>query len=108
MREDAKCLRCGRCCYEKVLFNGRVFNTGRPCKHLDVETKLCRVYERRHEVNPHCLSVEEGTKLGVFPADCPYVAGLAGYVPPMDEPPAPTADRNPAEAFAEWLGAEER
>lgn len=84
--DDAKCLRCGRCCYEKLMFNGRVFNTSRPCKHLDEATKLCRVYEHRFEVNPRCLSVPEGIKLGVFPADCPYVAGLSDYVPPVDKP----------------------
>jgi hypothetical protein len=38
----------------------------------------------RHEVAPHCASVEDGIELGVFPADCPYVRDVEGYVGPVD------------------------
>ena len=37
-----------------------------------------------YEVNPECLSVEDGIELGVFPASCPNVEGLVGYVPPEE------------------------
>ena len=40
------------------------------------------MYGERHTANPHCLTVEMGTQLGVFPADCPYVRDLPDYVPP--------------------------
>jgi len=81
---EALCRRCGRCCYVKMIIAGRVITTTRPCPYLDVETKLCTVYERRFEVNPRCLDVESGVKWGVFPADCPYVADLPDYVPAED------------------------
>ncbi len=82
---DVRCRRCGRCCYAKLLVGDRVIYTDAPCDHLDPETRLCRVYDRRHEVNPDCLSVEEGIRRGVFPADCPYVADLPGYNAPIED-----------------------
>jgi len=83
---EAMCRRCGRCCHQKLNVDGRIFYLDAACPHLDPETRLCRVYDRRFEVNPDCISVEEGIRRGVFPADCPYVAGLAGYRPPMEDP----------------------
>ena len=83
---EARCLRCGRCCYAKLLVGDRiVYYTGIPCRYLDAETNLCRVYERRHEANPDCLGVEAGTKRGVFPADCPYVRDIPGYRAPITD-----------------------
>ena len=82
---EARCRRCGRCCARKIVVGNAVFYTPYYCPHLDPETKLCTVYERRRELNPHCLTVEEGIELGVFPADCPYVAGIPGYRPPVEE-----------------------
>jgi len=79
------CEKCGRCCYAKLIIDGEVVYTPFPCPHLDEETRLCTVYERRHEVNPDCLTVEMGIELGVFPADCPYVRDIPGYVPPRME-----------------------
>ena len=80
---EAKCKRCGRCCYKKVLYKGRMLYTPFPCQHLDEKTRLCRVYARRHQVNPDCLPVEEGLHLGVFPADCPYAQGVPNYKAPV-------------------------
>jgi uncharacterized cysteine cluster protein YcgN (CxxCxxCC family) len=76
------CKKCGRCCYAKLIINGEVVYTPFPCPYLDEETRLCTVYERRHEINPQCLTVETGIRLGVFPADCPYVRDIPDYVPP--------------------------
>ncbi len=81
---EALCRRCGRCCYEKFIFDGHVFTTRKPCSHLDVRTNLCTVYERRLEVNPRCLDVPAGIAIGVFSADCPYVRGLSDYLPAED------------------------
>jgi len=78
---EALCRRCGRCCYEKLIVDGHVFTTRTPCLYLDVATNFCNVYERRLAINPRCLSVEQGTEFGVFPADCPYVRDLQGYHP---------------------------
>jgi len=80
--DPSLCERCGRCCYAKLLLGGEVVYTPFPCPYLDETTRLCTVYERRHEVNPHCLTVAEGIRLGVFPADCPYVRDLPDYVAP--------------------------
>jgi len=56
-----------------------------PCPYLDEKTRLCTVYENRHKINPDCLTLEEGIRIGVFPADCPYVKDLEGYKPPREE-----------------------
>ena len=80
---EAKCRRCGRCCYSKIIYRGRMFYTPFPCQYLDEKTRLCRVYARRHQTNPDCLSVEEGLKLGVFHADCPYAENVPNYKAPV-------------------------
>lgn len=33
-------------------------------------------------MNPDCISVEAGIRLGVFPGDCPHVRDVADYVAP--------------------------
>ena len=33
-----KCLRCGQCCY---------LPNGEPCPHLNLDTKLCKIYKKR-------------------------------------------------------------
>lgn len=80
MADDAMCRRCGQCCFTGLVVAGVTIGTDIPCRFLDVETRLCTVYERRHEANPNCLTVEEGIKVSAFPADCPYVRDVAGYV----------------------------
>ena len=89
--KEKKCRKCGRCCCAKLLLDAgpegetEVVYTPFPCKYLDEETRLCTVYERRQEVNPDCLTLEEGIQIGVFPADCPYVADLEDYKPPREQ-----------------------
>ena len=82
MHDPSLCQKCGRCCYTKLIINGEIVSTPFPCPFLDEATRLCTVYERRHEANPDCIPVEMGARLGVFPADCPYVRELPDYVPP--------------------------
>ena len=82
MADATMCEKCGRCCYGKLILDGEVVYTPFPCPYLDEDTRLCTVYERRHEVNPDCLTVEMGVELGVFPPDCPYVRDLPDYIPP--------------------------
>lgn len=80
------CLECGRCCTEKAIsYSGEVFYTPWFCKHFDPETRRCRVYERRHEMEFDCLSVAEGIEAGAFPPDCPYVRNIPGYTPPRTD-----------------------
>jgi len=81
---ESICCRCGRCCYEKVDFEGRVYYTELACEFLDTETNSCRVYTERDVKRPGCVRLtDEILKKGVMPADCPYVAGIENY-------PAPT------------------
>ena len=86
---DDLCRRCGRCCYAKVIIDD-VYSTDVPCQYLDTASNNCTVYERRFELNPECLTVPQGIRARVFPADCPYVADVKGYRPPRD-------DRDPSE-----------
>lgn len=52
------CLRCGRCCFEKYEDDdGTIFFTATPCRYLDVVTRQCKVYERRFDINPDCISL---------------------------------------------------
>ncbi|MEW6351981.1 MAG: YkgJ family cysteine cluster protein [Thermodesulfobacteriota bacterium] len=73
---ESICTKCGRCCYEKVdLGGGEIVYTDEPCVHLDTETNLCKVYDRRHEVEPDCISLTEELvrSLGWLPEGCAYV-----------------------------------
>jgi hypothetical protein len=82
---EALCRRCGRCCCRKFVMKDLVYHTPFYCRHLDPATRLCTVYERRFQANPQCLSVERGLARGVFPADCPSVAGRADYRAPVED-----------------------
>ncbi len=73
---EAVCHKCGKCCYEKVdLGCGEIRYTDEPCEHLDTETRLCKVYKNRHEVEPDCISLTEVLvrTLNWLPEDCAYV-----------------------------------
>jgi len=81
---ESICCRCGRCCYEKVDFEGRIYYTELPCEFLDTETNLCRVYTERDVKRPGCVRLtDEILPKGIMPADCPYVSDIDNY-------PAPT------------------
>ena len=81
---EAVCRRCGRCCHEKIDFEGRIYYTDIPCEHLDPVTKRCGVYEKRDTVRPGCVRLTP-TKIekGFLPADCPYVSEVANYPAPV-------------------------
>jgi uncharacterized protein len=84
--DEKLCTNCGKCCYMKVIIGRTVFITPFPCEFLDTNTNLCTIYDRRHELNPLCLSVKEGMKVSAFPEDCPYVPEHApkNYKPARD------------------------
>lgn len=74
---EAICAKCGKCCYEKVdLGCGEIRYTDEPCQHLDTKTRLCTIYEHRHEVEPDCISLTEELvrTLHWLPEECAYVA----------------------------------
>lgn len=71
---DAICERCGRCCYEKYDYRGKILYTDTPCQYLNTETNLCRIYNRRAELHPDCARLTpELVDAGILPHDCPYV-----------------------------------
>ena len=94
------CTRCGKCCTEKVEVDGTIYISKKYCRFLDPETKLCTVYENRFEAEPGCMEVPEGVKAGIFPADCPYIEGIKGYKPAVEEWDDPAVD----EAIRELIG----
>jgi len=78
------CLRCGRCCHEKIrLDDERVLITDVPCEHLDVMTKLCRIYANRSHLVGRCQSAAASAKVGALPGDCPYAMVVKGYPAPL-------------------------
>ncbi|MDT8441438.1 MAG: hypothetical protein RQ723_07240 [Desulfuromonadales bacterium] len=80
---EALCRRCGRCCYEKIEFEGVVYYTDLPCEFLDRQTRLCRVYPERSRRRKGCIRLTPALlDKGFLPADCPYVAGLENYPAP--------------------------
>ena len=80
---DSICCRCGRCCYEKIDFEGKIYYTDLPCEFLNTETKMCRVYAERDSKRPGCIRLtQEAVKQGFLPADCPYVADIENYPAP--------------------------
>lgn len=85
--DESLCTNCGKCCYKKLIIGRNVYITPFPCEFLDTETNLCTIYEKRHELNPLCLTMEQGMKVSAFPADCGYVPTMApeGYNPARED-----------------------
>ncbi|RMF46615.1 MAG: hypothetical protein D6751_04760 [Deltaproteobacteria bacterium] len=84
---EAVCERCGRCCCEKIEYEGVVYYTDRLCPHLDPETRQCRVYPDRRKVQPDCVALDQShLDLGILPHDCPYVAGRSNARKPLPWP----------------------
>ncbi len=80
---EEKCLRCGRCCYEKIEYEGEVYYTDTPCEKLDLSTRHCTVYADRITARPGCTPLTPKIlHYGVLPADCPYVADMENYPAP--------------------------
>lgn len=80
---DSRCRRCGRCCYEKIEHDGRVFYTETPCDYLDLETRECLIFSERHKLKPECMPLTPETiGRGILPQDCPYVADINNYNAP--------------------------
>ena len=72
---EESCQRCGLCCFEKsVDLKGRFYTTKTPCRHLDIISRECRVYEKRFEVGEGCvkLSPEVVRQADWLPEDCAY------------------------------------
>lgn len=72
---DSRCKRCGQCCFEKLEdARGKIIYLQSACRYLDVVTRCCRIFEKRFEINPHCVQLTEELvpHLHWLPADCGY------------------------------------
>lgn len=55
---EAICEQCGLCCFEKIESEGgAIFFTRTPCRYLDITSRLCKIYDRRFEINPECVKL---------------------------------------------------
>ena len=73
---EALCRRCGACCHEKrYTSHGLVLDYGSPCRHLDLGTRQCRVYEVRFRACPECrrMTIFHALFSRFLPAGCGYV-----------------------------------
>ena len=74
---DALCSRCGLCCYSRsVSDTGEVvIELTSPCRYLDEETRLCRVFEDRLRIYSRCKRIHIGKVLfnRSMPPSCAYV-----------------------------------
>ena len=71
------CKRCGKCCHEKTIINGRVhIFLNNKCKYLKKDkVYYCSVYETRHKSRqsaPNCFTLEEAIEKNLLPNDCGY------------------------------------
>jgi hypothetical protein len=75
-RWEAHCHRCGLCCYEKE-YRGKTLVTiySRPCRYLDIGSKLCAVYESRFDACAQCrkMTVFRAIFVSWLPPSCGYV-----------------------------------
>lgn len=83
--ENNLCNECsshlrGICCYNMLYLDGSLFTlTKHPCKYLNKKTGRCKIYDKRKEVNPNCLTLEEMYIIGSFPKNCPYIKNNPEY-----------------------------
>ena len=73
---DSLCIQCGLCCYRKEYRHGRMMiNLNRPCNYLDVESRLCMVYENRFKICSDCRKVTlyHAFFSSLMPEECGYV-----------------------------------
>ncbi|MEI6214666.1 MAG: YkgJ family cysteine cluster protein [Desulfuromonadales bacterium] len=72
---DIICRRCGECCFEKIEDErGNILYTRTACRYLDVNSRRCKIFKRRFEINPGCvkLTPELVQSLRWLPRDCGY------------------------------------
>lgn len=79
---DAKCNQCGKCCFEKLEDGrGKIIYTQNACRYLDIITRNCKIFDRRFEINPHCIKLtpELLPHLHWLPSDCGYKAPVIKF-----------------------------
>lgn len=73
---EALCDGCAQCCRLKFqdIATGRIATTSIVCRLLDVETRQCKQYPKRHELVEDCieLKAENIASLNWLPETCGY------------------------------------
>jgi len=72
---DRLCKQCGSCCFEKIEDErGTIFYMQSACRFLDIDSRRCKIFERRFEINPSCvqLTPELVGSLRWLPRNCGY------------------------------------
>jgi len=55
---EAICEQCGLCCFEKLEDeDGRILFTSTPCRYLDIDTRRCKIYQKRFKIFPECVQL---------------------------------------------------
>lgn len=89
-KEINLCNKCpssirGKCCYflTEIIDNNRIHLiislSKHPCKYLNTKTGRCKIYKKRHEMNPNCLTIKEMILIGTVPKECLYVKDNQDY-----------------------------
>lgn len=89
-KEINLCNKCptpirGRCCYfsTNIIDNNQVHwklsLSKHPCKYLNTKTGRCKVYKKRLEMNPNCLTIKEMILMGTVLKECLYVKENQDY-----------------------------
>lgn len=79
------CVNCpdeirGICCYYLAWIGDYyIYLPNHPCKFFNPDTRKCSIYEKRHEINPNCLTLKEMYVKGTLPKNCPYVINDSMY-----------------------------
>lgn len=64
----------GLCCYSAIAIEGyNIILKNHPCKHLDLKTKKCLIYNERFSKRRECLTAIEGLTLAALPEGCLYI-----------------------------------
>lgn len=82
-----KCLASirGKCCYSSfwIIDNDQVHwkisLSKHPCKYLNTKTGRCKIYKKRYELNPNCLTIKEMIIMGTVPKECLYIKDNQKY-----------------------------
>ena len=75
----------GRCCYfsTEIIDNNqnhmKISLSKHPCKYLNTKTGRCKVYKKRYEMNPNCLTIKEMILIGTIHKECLYVKNNQEY-----------------------------
>ncbi len=75
----------GKCCYTSTWITDNnqvhwiVSLSKHPCKYLNTKTGRCKIYKKRHEINPNCLTIKEMILKGTVSKECLYVKDNQEY-----------------------------